>query len=599
MPSARFNRWFLLFYLFLFALVIFWSYSEYQSRSQQIINSYRDQARLTANAITNSGIRQFDLSENLEQAYLDRAFTLLHTINKLDRDGRLTEDQLATLANRDGLFRIMFVNENGEMGLSAGRGPGPGYGMGMGMGQGGGTGFGRPRSRGTRGIVTLLEPILSGAVDSLILGSPGVGTAVGNESGTGESIHRTGTLSDGNRFMVAIAAFRGGAIVAQLSVDVETALRSQTDFKNLLDGFLDVEGVAFLQLVAQDQDTILTLPDSLGEQLALAEIQLIDAHMEYIDTPTNMYIQLHESVRLQNQPFDLSLGFRANEFDTLKHKLLLQILFRTVIFIILALVVTAFFISRQNAALLQAEKERMEAEVFRLERLQRIQEKQAAMGELAAGVAHEIRNPLNAIGILVQRIQRELVVPKNDPDGEWHKLTGTLRNEISRINSTLEEFLAFSRPTPLKRQIVKISQVFDEIKNLFGTQAENEQKHLNFELTDDPVVLGDHQYLHRALNNLVKNALEATSEGDTIILSAKPKKNGAAVEVQITDSGKGIAPENLNRVFDLFFSDKDHGSGIGLALVHKIINDHEGSIEVFSEIGRGTTFTIILPAARR
>ncbi|HCW76967.1 MAG TPA: hypothetical protein DHU63_10585, partial [Candidatus Marinimicrobia bacterium] len=109
-----------------------------------------------------------------------------------------------------------------------------------------------------------------------------------------------------------------------------------------------------------------------------AEIQLIDAHMEYINTPTNMYIQLHESVRLQNQPFDLSLGFRANEFDTLKHKLLLQILFRTVIFIILALVVTAFFISRQNAALLQAEKERMEAEVFRLERLQRIQEKQAA-----------------------------------------------------------------------------------------------------------------------------------------------------------------------------------------------------------------------------
>lgn len=594
MPSSRFNRWFLLFYIFLFALVIFWSYSEYQSRSQQIINSYRDLARLTANAITNSGIRQFDLSENLEQAYLERAFTLLRMINKLDREGGLTEDQLESLANRDGFFRIMFVNELGEMALSAGRGPGPGYGMGMGMG--GGPGFGRNRNGGNRGIIVLLEPILSGKVDSLILGSPGLGNATGPASGSGETAHRGSvSQSGGNRFMAAIAASRGGAIVAQLSLDVETALRSQTDFKNLLDGFLDVDGVAFLQLVAQDYDTVLTLPDSLGEQLVFASIKSIDTDVEYIESATNIYIQLHESVRLQNQPFDLSLGFRADEFDALKHKLLLQILFRTAIFITLALVITAFLISRQNSALLQTEKERMQAEVFRLERLQRIQEKQAAMGELAAGVAHEIRNPLNAIGILAQRLQKEIILPPDKTD-EWRDLTVTLRNEIGRINTTLEDFLAFSRPIPLKRQTVQLSKMFGEIKNLFGSQASNEQKELKFELSGSPIISGDQHYIHQALNNLVKNGLEATVAGDSISLTGSQR--GDFVEIQVIDTGCGITAENLNRVFDLFFSDKDHGSGIGLALVHKIINDHEGSIEVKSTVGDGSTFIIRLPAQK-
>lgn len=585
MSVFRINRWFLLFYIFLFSLVIFWSYSEYQSRNQQILNSYRDQARLTASAITNSGIRQFDFSENLGQAYMERAFNLLHSIDQRDRKARLTNTQLETLVSRDGFFRVLFFDESGAMIMTAGHGPGPGYGMGMGLG--GGPGIGRSRSRGGRGVFNLLEPIFSGKRDSLIIGLPAMG------SGFDETGHQGGSLSGGNRFMAAIKASRGGAIVAQLSVDVETALRSQTDFRNLLDGFLDLDGVTFLQLISQDGDTILTLPDSLSRDLANAVSEPIEANVEYIKVPGSMFIQMHESVEFQNRTFNLIVGFRADEFNAVKHKLLLQILFRTTIFIVLALAITAFFISRQNAALLQAEKNRIEAEVFRLERLQRIQEKQAAMGELAAGVAHEIRNPLNAIGILVQRLQKELVIP-NDQAGEWQNLTGTLRNEIARINKTLEEFLAFSRPTPLKRQPIQLAKLFDDIKNLFDSQVSNEQKQLVFDLKGDPGFVGDPHFIHQALTNLVKNALEATRPTDTISLSGR--QFGDEVEIKISDTGYGIPAENLNRVFDLFFSDKDHGSGIGLALVHKIINDHAGSIEVKSEIDRGTTFTIRLPA---
>ncbi|MCF7797409.1 MAG: GHKL domain-containing protein [Candidatus Marinimicrobia bacterium] len=590
MSKIHINRWFILFYLFLFLLVIFWSYSEFRSRNQQILDGYREQARLTVNAISHSGIRQLDLSENLEQAYKNRAFSLLRTLDELDRQGMLNDDRLETLVAREGFFRIMFINAQGDIPVSAGHGPGPGYGMAR---SGDRPGSHAPPPGQVRAIYRYLEPILSGKTDSLLIGLPSIGAGFGPNRGEGSrSPNRPAPLS---RFMAAIAAHNGGAWVAQLNVEVESALRAQADFQNLLDSFLDLKGVAYLRLTSPAGEPLVTLPDSLSKSLQQAAIESIDNGVLYVDAADAAYIQMQESVRFQNQPFHLIIGFYAEAFDMLKHKLLLQILFRTGVFIILAVVITAFFISRQNTALLQAEKERIESEVRRLERLQRIQEKQAAMGELAAGVAHEIRNPLNAIGILVQRLQKELK-PADGAAAELKSLTSTLRNEVNRINTTLEEFLAFARPIPLKQEPVAVKKMFGEIKNLFGSQAESEQKTLTFSITGDPVILGDDHYLHQAMNNLVKNALEATTAGDTITLHAETQ--GEEVLIRISDTGAGIPAEAQNRLFDLFYSTKDSGNGIGLALVHKIINDHEGSIEVASKPHKATIFTIRLPAAQ-
>ncbi|MCF7839642.1 MAG: GHKL domain-containing protein [Candidatus Marinimicrobia bacterium] len=590
MSKIRINRWFILFYLFLFLLVLFWSYSEFRSRNQQILDGYRDQARLTVNAITHSGIRQLDLSENLEQAYKNRAFSLLRRLDDLDRQGLLNDDRLETLVAREGFFRIMFINARGDIPLSAGHGPGPGYGL----HRPGDRPGSRPLPPGqSRAIYRYLEPVLTGKTDSLVIGLPSFGAGFGPNRGDADRNSDRPTAT--SRFMAAIAAHKGGAWVAQLNVEVETALRAQADFQNLLDGFLGLKGVAYLQLTSPTGQTLITQPDSLADVIQTAVKRIIDDEVVYVDATETAYIQMLEPVRFHNQPFRLTIGFHAETFDLLKHKLLLQILFRTGVFIILAVVITAFFISRQNTALLQAEKERIESEVRRLERLQRIQEKQAAMGELAAGVAHEIRNPLNAIGILVQRLQKELK-PSETAADDLKNLTTTLRNEVGRINTTLEEFLAFAKPIPLKQQPVKVKKVFGEIKNLFGAQADSEQKKLTFSISGDPVILGDSHYLHQVMNNLVKNALESTSAHDTISLHAEQQDE--EILLRIHDTGEGIPTEAQNRLFDIFYSTKDSGNGIGLALVHKIINDHEGSIEVASKPGEETTFTIRLPAVQ-
>nr|MBC8322292.1 ATP-binding protein [Candidatus Neomarinimicrobiota bacterium] len=204
---------------------------------------------------------------------------------------------------------------------------------------------------------------------------------------------------------------------------------------------------------------------------------------------------------------------------------------------------------------------------------------------------HEIRNPLNAIKILSQRIKKEFQ-PKSD-ELEYHEMTKTMVSEIDRINKILEDYLSYSRPIPLKNEKFDIRKMMDEIESLYGEATKIKGIHLDINVSDKITINGDKQYLKQAIANLIKNAIEASTKNDKITLfAAETAKN---VIINISDTGCGISKDNLTKIYDLFYSTKDMGTGLGLAITHKIINDHLGMLEVESELEQGTTFTITLP----
>lgn len=218
-------------------------------------------------------------------------------------------------------------------------------------------------------------------------------------------------------------------------------------------------------------------------------------------------------------------------------------------------------------------------------------EQLTAMGKLASAVAHEIRNPLNAISMVAQRLAKEFV-PSNDKE-KYEEMIGMIRSESNRLNKIVEEFLNFARPPKLNRQPTNVAQLLDETISLISSQLKDN----NIEITKNYFMLGgwsiDKEQMKQAILNLLLNAIEAMPEGGYLTVNAQSIDNTLLIE--ISDTGKGIPQEDIPRVFDLYFTTKDNGTGLGLSIVQRIIVEHGGWITVNSVLGKGTSFKIYIP----
>ncbi|MEJ2103898.1 MAG: ATP-binding protein [Ignavibacteriaceae bacterium] len=230
-------------------------------------------------------------------------------------------------------------------------------------------------------------------------------------------------------------------------------------------------------------------------------------------------------------------------------------------------------------------------EARRLEEESKRKEKLSAMGELASGVAHEIRNPINAIGMIAQRLDKEFKVERDSE--EYHSITNLLRSEVTRINKIITQFLSYAKPLDIQLGKVNSKEFFDDIYRLFSDQAKLKGIQLkklsdqSFEITIDP------ELIKQSLMNLVQNAIDAVDKGGKVEINYFKKENNLIIE--ITDSGKGIPEEIKHKIFDLYYTTKPEGTGLGLSIVQKIVAEHKGTIEVFSEIKKFTKFKINIP----
>ena len=230
-------------------------------------------------------------------------------------------------------------------------------------------------------------------------------------------------------------------------------------------------------------------------------------------------------------------------------------------------------------------------ETKRLEEDAKRNEKLSAMGELASGVAHEIRNPINSIGMIAQRLNKEFIPTSNQT--EYSDITSLLRGEVIRVNKIITQFLSYAKPLDLKLRTIDIKSLFDDLYILFIDQAK--QKSIKFILqNNDSIILKlDIDLMKQCLMNIIQNAFDAVGNGGEVVVQYLRKQN--ELLIKISDTGEGISAEKLRKIFDLYFTTKRDGNGLGLSISQKIISQHNGTITVASEINKGTTFKIILP----
>lgn len=217
-------------------------------------------------------------------------------------------------------------------------------------------------------------------------------------------------------------------------------------------------------------------------------------------------------------------------------------------------------------------------------------EKLSTLGEMAAVLAHEIRNPLGSI-----RGTAEILKDDYQPGDPKYEFIEIQIKETERLNRVVEDFLHMSRPQPIDMKQCLVQEELDTIAALVSNDAKKRQIKLELQPTPVPVIIqADGEKLRQAFLNIIINALQATPPGGSVVISTSILQSDLC-EIRFRDSGPGIEPETLARIFDSFFTTKPDGSGLGLAITKKIIESHGGTILVESQVGQGTTVTIGLP----
>jgi signal transduction histidine kinase len=210
----------------------------------------------------------------------------------------------------------------------------------------------------------------------------------------------------------------------------------------------------------------------------------------------------------------------------------------------------------------------MAMQVRRAERL-------SAMGQLAAGVAHEIRNPLNSIALASQQLKLEL-------SGTTAAMADTIWAESKRLNLIVDDFLSLARPSTHAKSLVDLIDLVTSIAQMARLEADKNGVDLRLQLPESCTVSGIADELRKAVWNLIRNALAATPPGGAIVVLLAVDRETASLTID--DTGSGIAPEALPRVFEPWYTTKPGGTGLGLAITHRIVQDHDGTIEAISPV---------------
>ncbi len=515
-------------------------------------------------------------SAQAQAALTARLLDNARLLARLDRAGALDQSALDAVARAHRLYRVTVFSASGARQMTAGRGgPPSGAGRGFGPGPGGGPGS---------GAGTLAEQLLAGST------AEAVSEVHGNRWGRGW------------RLAAGVRRSTGGAIVLNVdAADVVELGQAATLDHVLSDIAAGAPEVAYVLLedgevraahgrlaaaAAAALDARQAAPIDLPGTVGLAGLAASEWSLEGTDVLEFVGPVGGASAGGPQLRFGLSLdSLRRAERRSLTRLALLLLAALG-----LGAVGMAFVALRREHGALREQHARAEEALRRRDRL-------AAMGELASTVAHEVRNPLNAIGMSVQRLRREFGAPAGlaeDPAADEHRqLLDVLSSETSRINRIVQQFLDFARPRRLAPTQVELSALLADAAAATRAFADERGVTLDVAVSAAGTALADPDLLRQAVGNLLRNAIEASPAGAMVTLRAAAADGEHRIEVE--DRGPGIPPGDVPRIFDLYFTRKAGGSGIGLAVTHQIVDAHGGRVEVDTGPGRGTRMLLVLP----
>ena len=293
------------------------------------------------------------------------------------------------------------------------------------------------------------------------------------------------------------------------------------------------------------------------------------------------------------KPYLLRVCMRLDSVQRLERQMRSRLLLLGSVFLFVTLLLVMYIFNIHNIRLLARERDSISEEVVQIQQRMRQQERVLAMGRLAAGVAHEIRNPLNAIQILAQRLQREIKTDEESKE-KLQTFTGVMKDELKRLNGIVEEFLEFARTKPPSFEEYDPVKLVKDVSFLESGVAR--ARHVTLKeivQTDCKQILLDPQQIKQALVNVLQNALDVTPEEGEICIRVIQKDGWT--EISVEDSGPGMTEEESEQAFDLYYSTKPHGTGLGLAITQRIVEQHGGEIDITSKKPHGTRIAIRIP----
>ena len=303
----------------------------------------------------------------------------------------------------------------------------------------------------------------------------------------------------------------------------------------------------------------------------------------------NVY-EVAKSFSFRGSPMGIiRIGYSTQEIHSVLRQTEKTVALSISFFLILGISAIVLIWTNQNRHLRRMRE--MEDRVQLAERL-------SSLGHLAAGVAHEIRNPLNAMGMGIQRLKREFSPHEESKRDEFLSFTELILKEVRRVNQIIEQFLTLSRPFQLNLKESSPKDLLTHLVTLFREEATSQGIRLEAEIDSNlPPVWIDEEKLTQALINIMKNGIQAMEQPaeQRRLLRVEAHASRDRLEIKISDSGAGIAPDQMEKIFNYYYTTKEKGVGLGLPIAHRIIEAHQGQLDVESQPGAGTTVTVTLP----
>ena len=537
----------------------------------ELVGLLREQAHalresVAAAARSNHAASAFAATQ-LGERLLDQA----RALSALDLRRQLSPAVVASVTARDPLLRVAVFGADGtreDEGASVepesdrpGRGPRAGVGRGAGGGAGRGFGGGRGSGGGT-----VVRQILQEGEDEVV---------------TGPHASRAG----GERVAAGVKRPRGGAILVTVDATEIAALEKPASLESLL-----------AEITNGSPAIAYTVFEHAGERIALGDAPadtpaaVSERSLEVSGRPI---LEFADDVSLaEGETARLRLGMRLDNVQRVEQRMTLRL--AASVAAASTLVAFAFGLAGLNRryGALSDKHARAEEALRRRDRL-------AAMGELASTVAHEVRNPLNAASMTAQRLRREFLgsVPESGPErAELEDLLSVMTTETQRIDRIVQQFLEYARPPRLALESVDLCALVRDAGDRASSLAGSRDVRLEVDAPGSNPALVDPGQLRQALDNLIRNAIDATPADGRVSLAVRRDDAGHAIEVR--DTGRGIEPAELPKIFDLYYTTKPDGTGVGLAVTQQIVTGHGGTIEVDSKPGAGTVMTVRLPVEK-